>query len=101
MMDDIKSVVHSLKSFAQDAAQPGRALARGVRGGGVQRAWPLVRVARGKHHLTLESFNELNTHNFRGLKGALLPWLKRKCIWGAKNVMLSIHFLSKFISRRI
>ena len=33
MMDDIKSEVHSSKSFAQDAAQAGRALARGVPGG--------------------------------------------------------------------
>ena len=39
-MDDIKSAVHRLKSFAQDAAQAGRALAQGVpaSGWGVQRA---------------------------------------------------------------
>ena len=38
-MDDIKSAVHRLKAFAQDAAQVGQAL------------------ARGKHHLTLEIFS--------------------------------------------
>ena len=39
-MDDIKSEVHRLKSFAQNAAQAGRALAQGVPapGWGVQRA---------------------------------------------------------------
>ena len=31
-MDDIKSAVHRLKSFAQDAAQAGRGLAHGVSG---------------------------------------------------------------------
>ena len=50
----IKSVVHRLKSFAQDTAQAGRALAQCVPGG--PEIWPLVRVRRGKHHLTLENF---------------------------------------------
>ena len=36
-MDDIKSAVHRLKSFAKDAAEGGRALAQGVPRG-VQRA---------------------------------------------------------------
>ena len=36
-MDDIKSVVHRFKSFAQDATQAGRALAQGC-SWGVQRA---------------------------------------------------------------
>ena len=52
MMNDLKSAVHRLKSFAQDAAQAGRALAQGVPGG--LEGWPLMRVARGKHHITLE-----------------------------------------------
>ena len=46
-MDDIKSEVH--------AAQAGRALAHGVPGG--PEGWLLViRVARGKHPLTLQNF---------------------------------------------
>ena len=60
-MNDIKSAVHRLKSFAQDAAQAGRALPQGVPGG--PEGWPLdVSVARGKYHITLENFNELNIH---------------------------------------
>ena len=65
------------KSSAPVAAQAGRALAQGVRGG--LEGWPLVRIARGNRPLTYENFvfDELNVHKiWGGCKGTLLLWLK-------------------------
>ena len=75
-MDDIKSAIHRLKSFAQDAAQAGRALAQSVPSPGLggPEGWPLVWVARGKHHLTLEMFYI----QFWGVERSTTPFAKKK-----------------------
>ena len=76
-MDDLKSAVHHLKSFALDAAQEG---------------WSLVRVARGKHHLTLDIFYM----QFWGIERGITPLAKKKSIWGAKNLRFASLFFQNF-----
>ena len=68
-MDDLKSAVHHLKSFALDAAQEG---------------WPLVRVARGKHHLTLDIFYM----QFWGIERGITPLAKKKVFGELKICIL-------------
>ena len=95
-MDDINSAVHGLKSFAQDAAQAGRALAQGVPApgwGGGSRGLASGEGCKGETPPYLRNFYM----QFWGLKGALLPWLKKKkkSFWGAKNLRfpsLSLFF---------
>ena len=97
-MDDINSAVHCLKSFAQDAAQAGRALAQGVPAPGWwgSRGLASGEGCKGETPPYLTNFYM----QFWGLKGALLPWLKKKkkkkkSFWGAKNLRfpsLSLFF---------
>ena len=74
-MDDIKSAVHHLKSFALEQLKQAEHLRKvSLPQAGGPEGWPLVRVAREKHHLTLEIFYM----QFWGVERGITPLAKKK-----------------------
>ena len=64
--------------------------------GGGPEGWPLVRVARGKHHLTLEVFY-MQLWGVEHVERDITPLAKKKkSIWGAKNLRFPSPLFQNF-----